>query len=266
MRAPRNARELFGECFEDGPLRASATSTTKSATQTTWVFGPHERWDADELGKTVVVRALELNMSARANAALVALALNERANGRAMAVSNLGGAFHSVPDVFERWKCAETEELREAVEAALRDVECEFDKKKVMVKQCMGRGDGAKVSTSWVNVCDGVGEQGHGLHNHVNAVWSGVYYAATSATDRDDEDEEDQPGDLLIRITAGGFNPLAKPGENSGYFRYHRIAPKPSRLVIFPSWVYHGVLANDIGSSAPRVSFAFNSGETGVSF
>jgi uncharacterized protein (TIGR02466 family) len=124
----------------------------------------------------------------------------------------------------------------------------------------MGRGDPAKVSTSWINVCERAGD-GHGLHNHANAVWSGVYYA--SAGDRgDDDDDVDEPGDLLLRVSAGGVDPMAD--TSTGYCTYTCIKPKRGRLVVFPSWVLHGVLASPGG--APRVSFAFNTGETGVKF
>jgi hypothetical protein len=88
-----------------------------------------------------------------------------------------------------------------------------------------------------------------------------VYYA--SAGDRgDDDDDVDEPGDLLLRVSAGGVDPMAD--TSTGYCTYTCIKPKRGRLVVFPSWVLHGVLASPGG--APRVSFAFNTGETGVKF
>jgi uncharacterized protein (TIGR02466 family) len=264
-RAPTSAKELFGDVYADGPSRVRPSSSLSSSTVRS--FGPFTAWDADELGKMLDIRVIDNVLLEDVNAALVALALDERATTRGMCVSNLGGGFHSTPDVFERRKCAATEALREAIEAALREATATTDVKKCFVKNIMGQGDGNVVSTSWVNVCDVGSSQGHGLHNHTNAVWSGVYYASTSDERADDEDDEfDKPGDLLIRVTAGGVNPLVK---KSGYCKYYRIVPKASRLVIFPSWVLHGVLANDVGDvgeASPRVSFAFNSGETNVSF
>jgi hypothetical protein len=250
-RAPTSAKELFGDVYADGPSRVRPSSSLSSSTVRS--FGPFTAWDADELGKTLDIRVIDNVLLEDVNAALVALALD--------------GGFHSTPDVFERRKCAATEALREAIEAALREATATTDVKKCFVKNIMGQGDGNVVSTSWVNVCDVGSSQGHGLHNHTNAVWSGVYYASTSDERADDEDDEfDKPGDLLIRVTAGGVNPLVK---KSGYCKYYRIVPKASRLVIFPSWVLQGVLANDVGDvgeASPRVSFAFNSGETNVSF
>jgi uncharacterized protein (TIGR02466 family) len=265
-KAPTNATELFGDAYADGPSRATPSSSSSSSSSSTIrSFGPFTAWDADELGKTIDIHIIDDALAADVNAALVALALDERAHARGMCVSNLGGGFHSTPDVFERRKCAATEALRMRVEEALRDATA-----KTRAKRRAGRGDGNVISTSWVNVCDSASAQGHGLHNHAHAVWSGVYYASTSSDRADEEDEAagDEPGDLLIRITAGGVNPLAKKNEKSGYCRYYRVVPKTSRLVIFPSWVLHGVLANGVGNvdAAPRVSFAFNSGETDVTF
>ena len=50
------------------------------------------------------------------------------------------------------------------------------DVKKVMIKRIMGAGDPVSVSTSWVSVSSSLDAR---LHNHVNAVWSGVFYAST---------------------------------------------------------------------------------------
>ena len=194
--------------------------------------------------------------------ALARVALDEREHGRGMRVSNIGG-YHGAPDVFARRDDDCVRALRRAVEDACGVVwdENRGDVKKVMIKRIMGAGDPVSVSTSWVNVCES--SHGHGLHNHVNAVWSGVFYASTGKTSSESENC-DEPGDLLIRVTAGGFDASAK--EPSGYCHYTRVKPKVGRLVVFPSWVLHGVLASKGTDSMPRISYAFNTGELGVRF
>ena len=256
-RAPACARELFG-AYADGPRRVTPDRVDAVAPNgERRAFGPFERWDADELGKTLCVYVYD--DAAVDDDALVALAMDARARDAIrVTVSNIGG-FHSRPDAFER-EGGETRALAALAERACARAWEENDAKTTFVKSMMGRGDPAKVSTSWINVCERAGD-GHGLHNHVNAVWSGVYYA--SAGDRgDDDDDVDEPGDLLLRVSAGGVDPTAD--TSTGYCTYTCVKPKRGRLVVFPSWVLHGVLASAGG--APRVSYAFNTGETGVKF
>lgn len=265
-RAPATARELFGD-FLDGPRRAAPASTrrlhladdARVDVATCASFGPHERWDADELGKRTCVFVFD-GVRGVDDDALVRAAMEERSSGVGLTVSNLGG-FHGRPDAFERMGEA-TRALRDAVERACEACweEVRSDAKRVFVKSKTGVGDPTKVTTSWVNVCER--SNGHGLHNHVNAVFSGVYYASAGKLGEESAEDVDEPGDLLLRVTAGGFDPLTKGA--SGYCSYMCVKPKVGRLVIFPSWVLHGVLAS--AGDTPRVSYAFNTGETGVKF
>jgi uncharacterized protein (TIGR02466 family) len=258
-RAPTCARELFG-AYADGPRRVTPDRIDVVASNgVRRVFGPFERWDADELGKTLCVYVYDgLCVD---DDALVALAMAARQNdSRRLCVSNIGG-FHSTPDVFEREGSA-TRALAAFAERACARAWTENDAKTTFVKSMMGRGDPGKVSTSWINVCERTGD-GHGLHNHVNAIWSGVYYACAGDRDASADDEDvDEPGDLLLRVSAGGVDPTAQ--ADTGYCTYTCVKPRRGRLVVFPSWVLHGVLASAGG--APRVSFAFNTGETEVKF
>ena len=266
-RAPVTARELFGD-FLDGPRRAAPASARAlelgddalADVARCVSFGPHERWDADELGKRTCVFVFD-GVRGVDDDALVEAAMRERAEGASMVVSNLGG-FHGRPDAFERVGGGSA--LRDVAERACAACweATRSDAKRVFVKAKTGTGDPTKVTTSWVNVCERT--NGHGLHNHERAVFSGVYYASTGKASGGEESVEDvdEPGDLLIRVTAGGFDPLAKGA--SGYCTYMCVKPKVGRLVIFPSWVLHGVLAS--AGDAPRVSYAFNTGETGVKF
>lgn len=272
--APASARELFGayadvrEITSAGIERSSSTTDDASASRSRpWesrerrAFGPFTRWDSDDLGRALVVNVFDGLKTVDAEA-LARVALDERERGRGMRVSNIGG-YHGAPDVLARRDDDCARALRRAVEEACGVVwdENRGDVKRVMIKRIMGAGDPVSVSTSWVNVCES--SHGHGLHNHVNAVWSGVFYASTGKTSESDENL-DEPGDLLIRVTAGGFDASAK--VPSGYCHYTRVKPKVGRLVVFPSWVLHGVLASKGTDSMPRISYAFNTGELGVRF
>lgn len=276
--APTNARELFGDVYVDGPIRVDATTTTTTrfddddevetkrrqwTTHTRYTFGPFTNWDCEELGKTLAVHVFDgiLTVDAR-EIATIAMDEREKSGGVGISVSNVGG-YHSTPNALERRREDGMRALKEVMErACARACEENVPLSKFMIKNLMGRGDPSVVTTSWVNVCEA--SNGHGLHNHVNAVWSGVYYASTGKDENDEDDSsdgEDAPGDLLIRVTAGGIDPTV---DKSGYCKYTRVKPKNGRLVVFPSWVLHGVLASSAPS--PRVSIAFNTGETNVSF
>lgn len=96
------------------------------------------------------------------------------------------------------------------------------------------------------------------LHAHPNCFWSGVYYV-------DD-------GGINDNLTAAGQLELLDPrgpgpvmyssavrmnvpgGENAG--GYHRIRPKSGLLVVFPSWLLHGI--TPYRGNGTRISIAIN--------
>ena len=71
-----------------------------------------------------------------------------------------------------------------------------------------------KVTTSWVNVCRA--GHSHGLHNHVGAEWSGVYYCSVPPRPKPNkrgggggggggtDDSRQLDGHLVLRICSGG--------------------------------------------------------------
>ena len=177
----------------------------------------------------------------------------------------------------------------------------------------------ATMTTSWVNVCrEG---HSHGLHNHVGAQWSGVYYASVPSppepgraaggaaagwggggggeelevAEAEEEEEEETSsrssslssssslsGHLILRLCSGGASPGAPEDVKEGWCAWAAVPPREGRLVLFPSWLLHGVMSvrqktkkrkrkggpdsssSSSVSSKPRVSIAFNTGERNV--
>ena len=140
----------------------------------------------------------------------------------------------------------------------------------------------ATVTSSWVNVSRS-GDT-HGLHHHAGASWSGVYYVAAPEAVAVDfpvasGSEPDAPeragkhrqktkslaGRLALRACSGGAEPSVPETLKSGWCVWTSVTPKPGRLVLFPSRTLHGVLSfagTPKREEPPRVSIAFNTGET----
>ena len=138
----------------------------------------------------------------------------------------------------------------------------------------------ATVTSSWVNVSRS-GDT-HGLHHHDGASWSGVYYVSApeavavdgpSGSEAPEEKNEEKrklkrrlAGCLALRACSGGADPSAPETQKSGWCVWTSVTPKPGRLVLFPSRVLHGVLSfasrTPKQEELPRVSIAFNTGET----
>ena len=146
-----------------------------------------------------------------------------------------------------------------------------------------GRGENASpphatVTSSWVNVSRS-GDT-HGLHHHAGALWSGVYYVSApeavavdgdsnpeppNESERNENDSTRLAGRLALRACSGGADPSAPETQKSGWCVWTSVTPKPGRLVLFPSRTLHGVLSfagTPGGEEPPRVSVAFNTGET----
>ena len=155
----------------------------------------------------------------------------------------------------------------------------------------------ATITSSWVNVSR-PGNR-NGLHHHHGALWSGVYYVAVpceaEGVDGNDaacEKKKSLAGNLVLRVCSGGKNTggamskqseqaRAKPKppelgdktdktDKTGWCVWHAVPPKPGRVVLFPSWIMHGVMSfsgKGKGDGTKnerenkRVSIAFNTGE-----
>lgn len=136
----------------------------------------------------------------------------------------------------------------------------------------------ATVTSSWVNVSRS-GDT-HGLHHHAGALWSGVYYVSApeavavdgdsnpeppNESERNENDSTRLAGRLALRACSGGAEPSVPETLKSGWCVWTSVTPKPGRLVLFPSRTLHGVLSfagTPKREEPPRVSIAFNTGET----
>ena len=221
------------------------------------------RWDADELGRDVVIRTWDLTDAAAAklNHPLAAAAVAEEFSGRrSVVVSNRGG-YHSNPDALERLGqdgCESAGHLLELVKGVLRENFCGAND--WLVSSGPFNTQRTKVTSSWFNVARA--GHSHGLHNHAGAVWSGVYYASVPDCDGSATHEGTLAGHLIVRLCSGGLDITAPEDSRSGWCVWHAIVPKEGRLVMFPGWMLHGVLAvaGEVDKK-PRVSYAFNAGE-----
>ena len=86
------------------------------------------------------------------------------------------------------------------------------------------------------------------LHTHPNSLISGVYYAKTPA----------DSGELILHDPRKQASVYQAPlsGRNFRNVHQYQVEPKEGRLVLFPSWLEHGVGQNR--SEEERVSFSFN--------
>jgi uncharacterized protein (TIGR02466 family) len=105
--------------------------------------------------------------------------------------------------------------------------------------------DDIHICNSWGNVVS----RGESIryHKHSNAYISGSFYLSEGSgfniTDRD-------RGELF------GFSPRIQPGDNYRAMESFTIAPRPRRIILFPSGMMHSVLPSQ--SPTKRYSVAFN--------
>jgi len=100
----------------------------------------------------------------------------------------------------------------------------------------------------WMNI-NPPGSYNH-LHNHVGAVFSGVYYV----------DATPEQGNIQFERTDGGEYHLPVAIEKETYYTSTRAtyAAKTGGLYVFPGWLKHSVQGNL--SEQDRISISFNYG------
>jgi uncharacterized protein (TIGR02466 family) len=87
------------------------------------------------------------------------------------------------------------------------------------------------------------------MHIHPNSLWSGVYYVTCN----------DQSGNIYFedpRSVSLMSMPKYQYEQNLNSRRIIDSQPKPGRLIMFPSWLNHGVRENT--SDKTRISISFN--------
>lgn len=89
------------------------------------------------------------------------------------------------------------------------------------------------------------------LHNHVGAVFSGVYYV----------DAVDKQGNIQFERSDGAEYHIPEYVDKETYYTSTRAtyACKTNALYIFPGWLKHSVQGNQ--SHSDRISVSFNYGE-----
>lgn len=113
----------------------------------------------------------------------------------------------------------------------------------------VGIGD-VQLYNIWLNI-NPPGAYNH-LHNHVGAVFSGVYYV----------DASDKQGNIQFERNDGAEYHIPEYVEKETYYTSTRAtyACKTNALYVFPGWMKHSVQANQTHSD--RISISFNYGET----
>lgn len=165
--------------------------------------------------------------------------------GPGVSHSNLGG-WQSSWDLTE-WAGREGMQILEAAQAVATRLTC-------------GR-EGEAVKVDWkINSWANVNQSGHGneFHTHPGAYWSGSYYV-------DDGGVFDNPalgGEFELQDPRGVAPAMYAPllainvpgGQSVGASEL--VRPKAGMMIIFPSWLSHGV--RPYTGNGTRISIAFN--------
>jgi uncharacterized protein (TIGR02466 family) len=103
-----------------------------------------------------------------------------------------------------------------------------------------------ELATCWAIVNDKMASGA--IHCHPNSFLSGVYYVNTT----------DETGNIFFQDPRPAANMLACPVTEYTPWTIRQVTyqPAPGGMLIFPSWLYHGVGPNL--SETPRVSLSFN--------
>ena len=111
-----------------------------------------------------------------------------------------------------------------------------------------------KVTTMW-SIINPPGN-GNRAHVHPGCIWSGVYYVQSS--EGAGQIEFIDPRTVLIMNQAKHMPKKKRPRDCWTKVNYK---PVPGRMLIFPSWLYHGVdpnMSKEAGRKADRVIVSFN--------
>ena len=236
------------------------------------------RWDADDVMKKTQVYVVDLvdSIATKLNWGLHWHALKLEAADDGLVVSNRGG-YHSKPDAIQKLSdegSPEAKTLMGIVHYCVMTAR--------MLSCASGNEKAAEPTTAWINVCrDG---DAHGLHSHEPAKFSAVYYVSVPESKWEEKNSFGShligvDGHLVLRLASGGSEGDTKLGlEGDRWCVWDNVKPKEGRLVIFPSWMPHGVLKVDTAADddddededededeeKPRISIAFNTGEENV--
>ena len=109
---------------------------------------------------------------------------------------------------------------------------------------------GININCMWGNSHSGKSQ--HELHHHPNSMYSGVIYLATPG--------DNFRGNIFFRGPRGvapyQFLYPTIRDDYSSQNPFHEIRPEVGKIIIFPSWLEHGVHAGDF--EGERISLSFN--------
>ena len=162
-------------------------------------------------------------------------------------ITALGG-WHSHNDLHKVPEFAEISRL--VIEATRRIAEDQgYDKRY-----------GMKIGTMW-SIINPPGSANR-AHVHPGCLWSGVYYIHAPEKAGSIEFIEPRTAHLMNQPR---FSPNAKRAREN--WTKVRFEPKPGRMIIFPSWLYHAVDTNEsteTGRAGHRVIISFNLNQTKI--
>ena len=90
----------------------------------------------------------------------------------------------------------------------------------------------------------------HALHLHANSFYSGVLYINAPVNCGNIGFKDPRPASEVLRFD---FNQ-----DSMFYERTIEIEPKTGRLILFPSWLYHGTKGGSFSEEEERISLSFN--------
>lgn len=176
--------------------------------------------------------------AARTNLELARLVLEREAASGTVARSNVGG-WQSEPDLMS-WGGPAIQQLGRWIHEGFGQV----------MRRELGTGDFTcrLAVTAWANVNRKGDYNRH--HTHANNHWSGVYYVQLEPP------PAERPAEGAIefldpRPAVGVYEALGAASVSSW-----TIQPEPGLMLLFPSWIRHGVLP--YAGERPRISVAFN--------
>jgi len=168
------------------------------------------------------------------NSEIKQFAYKKRAEDKGRIISNYGG-----------WQ---SQDLKAGECSALDDLLANISNEIAFCADQVGIGN-LKLYNVWLNI-NPPNSYNH-LHNHVNSVFSGVYYV----------DADPSQGNLQFERNDNAEYHIPAEVKKETYYTSTRAtyAAKTGGLYVFPGWLKHSVQGN--ASDKDRISLAFNYGE-----
>jgi uncharacterized protein (TIGR02466 family) len=104
------------------------------------------------------------------------------------------------------------------------------------------------ISCMWANLAKA--ENRHALHLHANSYYSGVIYLEVPH----------HSGNIGFKDPRASSEMLSFDYTEESIFKNRtiEIEPKKGRLILFPSWLYHGTRSGNFDDAHDRISLSFN--------